>query len=240
MLSQRSGPDQKMHPCAFFSRRLNPAERNYDVGNRQLLAVKLALEKWRHWLEGTEQPFIVWKDHKNHAYIQTAKRLNSHQARWALFFVRFNFTLTYRPGSRNMKPDTLSRMHHSPADAPDPDTILPPSGVLVAISWEIKSVIREAQRTHPNPGNPNRLFVTDPVRSEDPFSGSIAHVSPVTLATGEPCPCSKVFLVVQYGGQHTGSCQPARSALWENRHIAWPTLVSHSFGLRDRSAPVPR
>lgn len=166
MLSQRSGPDQKMHPCAFFSRRLNPAERNYDVGNRQLLAVKLALEKWRHWLEGTEQPFIVWKDHKNHAYIQTAKRLNSHQARWALFFVRFNFTLTYRPGSRNMKPDTLSRMHHSPADAPDPDTILPPSGVLVAISWEIKSVIREAQRTHPDPGNPNRLFVTDPVRSQ--------------------------------------------------------------------------
>ena len=35
-----------------FSRKLSPAECNYDVGNRELLAVKLALEDWRHWLEG--------------------------------------------------------------------------------------------------------------------------------------------------------------------------------------------
>lgn len=43
-LSQRSPEDNKLHPCAFFSRRLAPAERNYDVGNRELLAVKLVLE----------------------------------------------------------------------------------------------------------------------------------------------------------------------------------------------------
>ena len=59
VLSQRSEKDGKMHPCAFLSRWLSQAERNYDVGNRELLAVKLALEEWRHWLEGTEQPFIV-------------------------------------------------------------------------------------------------------------------------------------------------------------------------------------
>ncbi|KAI3367249.1 hypothetical protein L3Q82_008301 [Scortum barcoo] len=79
-------------------------------GNRELLAVKMALEEWRHWLEGSTQPFVVWTDHKNLAYIQTAKRLNSRQARWALFFSRFDFVLTYRPGSRNIKPDdALSR-----------------------------------------------------------------------------------------------------------------------------------
>ena len=109
VLSQRSRPDKKLHPCAFFSRRLSPAESNYDVGNRELLAVKLALEEWRHWLEGSEIPFIVWTDHKNLAYIQSAKRLNSRQARWALFFGRFDFTITYRPGSKNVKPDALSR-----------------------------------------------------------------------------------------------------------------------------------
>ena len=49
VLSQRSASDHKLHPCAFFSRRLSPPERNYDVGNRELLAVKLALEEWRHW-----------------------------------------------------------------------------------------------------------------------------------------------------------------------------------------------
>ncbi len=40
-------------PVRVFSHRLSPAERNYDIGNRELLAVKLALEEWRHWLEGS-------------------------------------------------------------------------------------------------------------------------------------------------------------------------------------------
>ena len=86
ILSQRSAKDGKVHPCAFFSHRLTPSEHNYDVGNRELLAVKLALEEWRHWLEGSSVPFLVWTDHKNLEYIRTAKRLNSRQARWCLFF----------------------------------------------------------------------------------------------------------------------------------------------------------
>ena len=49
---------------------------NYDIGNREILDVKLALEEWRHWLEGAKVPFIVWTDHKNLQYLQTAKRLN--------------------------------------------------------------------------------------------------------------------------------------------------------------------
>ena len=72
VLSQHSATDLKLHPCAAFSRRRSPAERNYDVGNWELLAVKLALEEWRHWLEGLEHPFTVWTDHKNLAYIQEA------------------------------------------------------------------------------------------------------------------------------------------------------------------------
>lgn len=43
VLSQRDPVDQKLHPCAFFSHRLTPAERNYDIGNQELLAVVLAL-----------------------------------------------------------------------------------------------------------------------------------------------------------------------------------------------------
>ncbi|KAK3524341.1 hypothetical protein QTP70_028052 [Hemibagrus guttatus] len=45
VLSQQQGNPSRLHPCAFFSRKLNPAERNYDIGNRELLAVKLALEE---------------------------------------------------------------------------------------------------------------------------------------------------------------------------------------------------
>lgn len=109
VLSQRSVEDGKLHPCAFLSHRLSPAECNYDVGNRERLAFKLALEEWWHWLEGAEQPFVVWTDHKNLEYIHSARRLNSRQALGLVFWLFFfNFTLTYRPGSRNIKPDALS------------------------------------------------------------------------------------------------------------------------------------
>lgn len=70
----------------------------------ELLAFKLALEEWRHWLEGAVLPFLVWTDHKNMEYIRISKRLNSQPSRWALFFTRFDFTLSYHPGSRNAKP----------------------------------------------------------------------------------------------------------------------------------------
>ncbi len=110
VLSQRAASDDKMHPCVFFSHRMSPAEHNYDIGNRELLAVKLALEEWRHWLEGSWVPFVVWTNLKNLEYIQSAKRLNSRQARWALFFGRLDFSISYWPGSKNIKPDALSRV----------------------------------------------------------------------------------------------------------------------------------
>ena len=69
--------------------------------------MKMALEEWRHWLEGTEHLFIVWTDHKNLEYLRTTKGLNSRHARWALLFTRFNFSLSYLLGSMNVKPDAL-------------------------------------------------------------------------------------------------------------------------------------
>ena len=84
VLSQRAEEDQQVHPVAFLSRRFTPAERNYDVGNRELLAVHAALEEWRHWLEGAQHPVLIWTDHKNLTYIREVKRLGPRQAHWAL------------------------------------------------------------------------------------------------------------------------------------------------------------
>ncbi|KAL4007327.1 hypothetical protein ACER0C_001179 [Sarotherodon galilaeus] len=166
VLSQRV--EGKLHPCAFFSQRLTQAERNYDVGDRELLAIKLALEEWRHWLEGSEHPVVIWTDHKNLAYIQAAKRLNARQARWALFFTRFNITITYRPGSRNTKPDALSRQfapHTDDGERQRP--ILPATCIVGAITWEIERVVKEAQQREPDPGTgpDGLLFVPTTVRS---------------------------------------------------------------------------
>uniref|UniRef100_A0A4W5NFV0 ribonuclease H n=1 Tax=Hucho hucho TaxID=62062 RepID=A0A4W5NFV0_9TELE len=85
MLSQLSGTPPKLRPCAFVSKKLSSAERNYDVGDRELLAVVKALKAWRHWLEGAKHPFFIWTDHRNLEYIWAARRLNPRQARWAMF-----------------------------------------------------------------------------------------------------------------------------------------------------------
>lgn len=168
ILSQRSEQDGKMHPCAFLSRRLSRAERNYDVGNWELLAVKVALEEWRHLLEGANHPFIVWTDHKNLEYIKKAKRLNSRQARWALFFNRFSFSLSYRPGSRNVKPDVLSRLFDPEPVAKEPENILPLTCVVGAVTWQIEKEVKQANGETPPPsGCPdNRLFVPVELRPQ--------------------------------------------------------------------------
>ncbi len=62
----------------------------------------------------------------------TAKRLNPCQARWALLFTRFHFTITYRPGKQNCKPNTLSHLH-SPEAPSEPELILPPARIVSPI-----------------------------------------------------------------------------------------------------------
>ncbi|KAL0149399.1 hypothetical protein M9458_055296, partial [Cirrhinus mrigala] len=153
VLSQRQGEPPKMFPCAYFSHKLSPAERNYDVGNRELLAIKLALEEWRHWLEGAKHPFTVLTDHKNLEYLRSAKLLNHRQARWALFFSRFNFQVTYRPGSLNTKADALSRQQEPDQPVKSSETILPPTVLVAPVTWDIMSEITEAQALDPTPAD---------------------------------------------------------------------------------------
>ncbi len=56
--------------CVNFSSKLSPAEQNYDIGNRELLTMKLLLEEWRHCLEGAQHPLTVIADHKNLEYFR--------------------------------------------------------------------------------------------------------------------------------------------------------------------------
>lgn len=75
VLGQRFS-DGKIHPCVFFSRSLTAAEHNYDVGEWEMLAIKMALEEWRDSIEGAKGSFRVWTDHRNLEYINTVRRIN--------------------------------------------------------------------------------------------------------------------------------------------------------------------
>lgn len=75
----------------------------------------------------TASPFTVFMDQKNLEYLRTTKCLNDHQARWALFFTWFHFTLSYQPGPRNTKSNSLSRVYTAQNPNSDSEPILPPS-----------------------------------------------------------------------------------------------------------------
>ncbi|KAI2643054.1 Transposon Tf2-9 polyprotein [Labeo rohita] len=181
VLSQWQGQPPKTYPCAYFSHKLTSAERNYDVGNRELLAIKLALEEWRHWLEGAQHPFTVLTDHKNLEYLRTARVLNHRQARWALFFTRFQFQVTL-PGSQNTKADALSRMHDPDLTQAPPGTILPSSVVVAPVGWDIMTKISEALTQDPAPANcPDHLTYVPP--NLRPQVLSLTHSSP---SSGHP------------------------------------------------------
>lgn len=102
--------DQKiLHPVAYFSGPLNAAQINYEIYDKELLAVVTAFKHWRPELEGTLDPVLVITDHKNLEYFMTSKDLSRRQARWSEFLSRFNFIIAYRPGRLGTKPDALTR-----------------------------------------------------------------------------------------------------------------------------------
>jgi hypothetical protein len=127
VLSQQSS-DEKWHPVAFLSKSLSPVERNYEIHDKEMLAIVRALEEWRHFVEGAEHQFEIWTDHKNLQYFMTSKKLNRRQARWSLLLARFDFILHHRPGRSMGKSDALSRRadHGSGSKDNDNMTLLTP------------------------------------------------------------------------------------------------------------------
>jgi len=94
---------------AFISKSLSDTERNYEIYDKEMLAVVRCLEAWRHFLEGATMKFEIWTDHKNLEYFMKAQKLNRRQARWALYLSRFDFMLKHVPESKMGKADSLSR-----------------------------------------------------------------------------------------------------------------------------------
>jgi len=57
--------DGKWRPVVFISKSLNAMECNYEIHDKEMLAVIRCLEAWRHYLEGAKLEFEIWTDHKN-------------------------------------------------------------------------------------------------------------------------------------------------------------------------------
>jgi hypothetical protein len=78
-----SHPDSQggLQPIAFYSRKFNDAELNYEFYDKELLAFIQCLKEWRAYCEGSLQKITIYSDQKNLEYFSTSKVLTRRRAR---------------------------------------------------------------------------------------------------------------------------------------------------------------
>ncbi|MBW0521770.1 hypothetical protein O181_061485, partial [Austropuccinia psidii MF-1] len=101
--------DSAKHPIAFNSRKLLPAELNYEIHDKELLCIVWALKRWRAFLLSLSSPFEFLTNHSSLQYFMSSKVLTRHQAHWAKLLSEFHFSITYCPDRLATLPDALSR-----------------------------------------------------------------------------------------------------------------------------------
>jgi hypothetical protein len=113
---------------AYRSKKLSPAERNYDTREKEFMALFDACSYWRHYLHN-EHPFVLRTDHESIKFCKTMPNLSGRMARWMEKMADFDWTPEYIPGEKNVVADALSRRHDleepdAAADAPAPASAL--------------------------------------------------------------------------------------------------------------------
>ncbi len=119
-------------------------------------------------------------DHKNLQYLRDAKRLNPRQARWALFFTRFQFKISYCPGPRNIKADALSRIHTPEECKEEPEGIIPTEMISSPIQWTSPPVASSNPPANPPGCPPDHQYVPRIQRTP------LIHSTHTSLGTGHP------------------------------------------------------
>src|SRR6202165_1564460 len=109
VISQRDPETGLLHPITFYSCKFNSAELNYEIYDKEMLAIVESMDRYRHYFEGLGHKTTVLSDHRNLSWFTETKMYNRRQARWAEKLARFDFVITFRPGKQSGKPDALSR-----------------------------------------------------------------------------------------------------------------------------------
>jgi len=139
-------------PIAFFSAKHNPAECNYDIHDKELLAIVKCMKEWHSELRGLSRPFEILTDHKNLEPFTVKKTLTERQVRWSEFLSQFNFQLSHRPGKDATVPDALSRREQDvPQDQDDSRLVERQRVVLPPTLWanpsQVESLGNATQQT---------------------------------------------------------------------------------------------
>ena len=99
---------QEEKPLAYFSHKLSPQAQGKSVYERELMAMVLAIKKWRPYLLG--QKFLIRTDQKSLKYLLEQRVVEGEHHKWLLKLLSYNFNIQYKPGKDNTAADALSRL----------------------------------------------------------------------------------------------------------------------------------
>ena len=154
-----------LHPIAYYSATFTQTERNYDIYERELLAVMKALTHWRQYLGWTKEPFVIMTDHANLQYWKSPKNLNRRTARWQADLQEYDYEIRHIPGKENVPPDALSCPPGVDQGKNDnrQQIVIPPEKYKVAtitpeqpMTTEMKRAIMRLVHDHPAAGHLGR------------------------------------------------------------------------------------
>ena len=169
------GKPYHKNPCsttqtslAYYSATFTVTEQNYNIYERELLAIMKALAHWRHYLGWTKTPFIIHTNHTNLQYWKSPRNLNCCTARWHADLQEYDYILEYIPRKTNTAADALSRpprKDHGEDDNKDV-TVIPPHRAQTAKTLggrtivpnvrEVRGAILRNNYDIPTAGHPGR------------------------------------------------------------------------------------
>lgn len=101
-------PDGTIHPIAYASRSLQPAEKNYGISELETLGLVWAVKYFRPYILG--YPCTVFTDHAACSSLLGSQRPSGKLARWAMAIQEMDLTIKHRSGKKNGNADALSRV----------------------------------------------------------------------------------------------------------------------------------
>ena len=96
-------------PCAYHSRTYVPAEYNYPVREKEMLALVDTFKKFSGYLVGSNFTVVCQTDHRSLECLHNGRTLQGRLARWREFLDSYDYDIQYIEGTDNLIGDGVSR-----------------------------------------------------------------------------------------------------------------------------------
>jgi hypothetical protein len=102
---------QNGHPLAFISKSLGPKNRGLSTYEKEYLAILVAVDQWRHYLQTGE--FTIFNDQRSLIHLNEQRLHTSWQHKVFTKLLGLDYKIVYKQGSENRVADALSRRSSS-------------------------------------------------------------------------------------------------------------------------------